>query len=176
MVKVDQIHMMALVERWLPVTCAFHLPMGEIGMPPIDFYMMMGLPMGGTPPLPTDELDLEVVRRCIESQPIKYYKGTKGVLASWFGTKYVWATDESSEGERDYSPRTFLLTRPVFCAKSDRVYFWSLPMFEHLDRVGSYSWGRSTLGWMYSHMSMVSIGQGSSAFLGLWFLWKVHFF
>lgn len=75
---------------------------------PIGFYMMTGLPMGGTPSLSADELDLEMVMRCIRSQPIEYYKGTKGVLASWFLTKYVWATNKSSEEERDYSTRTFL--------------------------------------------------------------------
>lgn len=38
---------------------------------PIDFYMMIGLPIGGTPPLSIDELDLEMVRKCIGSQPIE---------------------------------------------------------------------------------------------------------
>lgn len=47
------------------MTYTFHLPMGEIGMPPIDFYMMTGLPMGGTPPILIDELNLEMVMRCV---------------------------------------------------------------------------------------------------------------
>lgn len=87
--KADRVLMTTLAERWSPVTCAFHLPMGEIGMPPVDFYKMTGLPIGGTPSLLPDELDLKMVRRCIESQAIGYYKGIKGALASWFKTKYV---------------------------------------------------------------------------------------
>ncbi len=53
----------------------FSFAHGEIGMPPIDFYMMMGLPMGGTPPLSTDELDLEMVRRCIEASAHRVLQG-----------------------------------------------------------------------------------------------------
>lgn len=64
------------------MTCTFHFSMGKIKMPPIDFYMMTGLRMSGTPPLSIDDLDLEMVRRCIGPQPIEYYKGTKGILAS----------------------------------------------------------------------------------------------
>lgn len=30
-----------------------------------------------------------MVKGCIEPQPIEYYKGAKGVLASYFETKYV---------------------------------------------------------------------------------------
>lgn len=108
------------------MTHNFLLPMGEIRMPPIDFYMMTGLSMGDTPPLLTDELILQKVRRCIRPQPIEYYKETKGVQASWFKTKYVWATYESSEEERDYSTLTFLIYMPTrlgFCVKSDRVCF-----------------------------------------------------
>lgn len=75
-------------------------------------------------------------------QPIEYYKGTKGILASWFKTQYACATDKNSKKERDYSTRTFLLymlTRSVFYVKSDRVYFWLLPALEDLDRVRSYN-------------------------------------
>lgn len=64
------------------MTCTFHLPLEEIGIPPIDFYMMAGLLIGDTPPLSTNELDLKMMRKCIGPQPIEYYKGTKGVLAS----------------------------------------------------------------------------------------------
>lgn len=64
------------------MTYTSHLPMGEIRMPPIDFYMMMGLPTDGALPLSTDEFEFKTVKRCIEPQPIEYYKGTKRVLAS----------------------------------------------------------------------------------------------
>lgn len=62
MLNADWTLMMALAERWSPMTYTFHLPMGEIGMPPIDFFMMMRLPMGGTPLLSIDELNLEMHR------------------------------------------------------------------------------------------------------------------
>lgn len=87
--KADRALMMALAERWSPVTYTFHFPIGDIGMPLIDFYMITGLFMDDTPPLSTDELDLEMVRSCIGPQPIECYKGIKGVLASCFETKYV---------------------------------------------------------------------------------------
>lgn len=107
--KADRVLMTTLVKRWSPVTYAFHLPMVDMGMSPIDFYMMTGLSIGGTPSLSTDELDLDMVRRFMGSLLIEIYKGTKVILASWFETKYVWATDESSEEERDYFAQTFLI-------------------------------------------------------------------
>ena len=63
--KADRVLITALTERWSPMTCTFHFPPSEIGMPPIDFYMM--LPIGGTPSLLTNELDLDMVRRCLGS-------------------------------------------------------------------------------------------------------------
>lgn len=93
MLKIDKALMMAPVERWLFVTRTFHLPMGEIGMLPIDFYMMIDLSMDGTLPPTTDNFDVELVARCTGPQPVEYYKGTKGVLPSWFEKKYVWATN-----------------------------------------------------------------------------------
>ena len=46
LLKVDKTLLMALVERWSSITYTFHLPMGEIGLTPTDFYIMTRLPMG----------------------------------------------------------------------------------------------------------------------------------
>lgn len=59
MLKADKALMMALAERWSPITRTFNLPMGEIGIPPIDFYMMIGLSMDNVPPPTTDDFDTE---------------------------------------------------------------------------------------------------------------------
>lgn len=40
LLKADKALMMALAERWSLITCTFYLPMGEIGLRPIDFYMI----------------------------------------------------------------------------------------------------------------------------------------
>lgn len=53
--KADKSLLMALAERWSPMTRTFHLPMREIGLPQmrkiglpqIDIYMMTGLSMDG---------------------------------------------------------------------------------------------------------------------------------
>lgn len=45
-----------------------------------------------------------------------------------------------------------MLTRSIFCRKSDRVYFHLLPALEDLDLVATWSWGRSALRWMYPNM------------------------
>lgn len=50
MVLADKALLMALAKRWSPIMQTFHLPMEEIEVPPIDFYMMMGLSMDGMPP------------------------------------------------------------------------------------------------------------------------------
>lgn len=100
--------------------------MGEIGIPPVDFLMMIGLSMDGTPPPSTDDDNVEFVTSCLGPQLVEYYKGTKGVLTSWFEKNYKWATNESTETEIDYSTHAFLiymLTRSIFYRKSDRVFF-----------------------------------------------------
>lgn len=50
LLKVNEALLMALAERWTPITHTFHLPMEEIGLTPTDFYMMTRLSMGGDPP------------------------------------------------------------------------------------------------------------------------------
>lgn len=55
--KVDKDLLMALSERWSSITQTFHLPMGEIGMPLVDFFMMTSLSMDDTPPPSTNEVD-----------------------------------------------------------------------------------------------------------------------
>lgn len=50
LLKVDKALLMALAKRWSPITHTFHLPMGEIGVTLMDFYMMTRLPVGGAPP------------------------------------------------------------------------------------------------------------------------------
>lgn len=87
--QADKALLMALTKRWSPVTCTFQLPMGEIGMPPINFFMMMGLSMDSMPPLSSDDFDPTLATQCIGPQPVTYYKGTKGVLPSWFENDYV---------------------------------------------------------------------------------------
>lgn len=176
MLKANKALMMALVERWSLITQTFHLPMGENDMLFIDFYMMTDLSIDGTPPITTNDFDAKLVARCIGPQPMEYYKGVKGVLASWFEKKYVLATNQSTLAGIDFSTHTFLiyiLTHSIFCRKSDRVYFHLLPSLDDLGIVGTYSWGRSALGWMYTNMSEVSVGQGPHSFLGLYFLWEV---
>lgn len=67
LLKANKALLMALVERWSLITRTFHLPMGEIGLTPIDFYMMTKLPMGSEPPpyeiTPSDDL----IRKCLGS-------------------------------------------------------------------------------------------------------------
>lgn len=178
MLQVDKSLLMALVEGQSPTTHTFHLLMGEIGIPLIDFFMMTGLSMDGTPPPSSEDFDLALVARCIEPQSVTYYKGMKGILPSWFQTDYVQATDQSFLLEIAFSTRTFLiymLTLSIFCMKSDQVYFYLLLALEDLDLVATHSWGRFALGWMYSNMSEISSGQSPHAFVGLYFLWDVLF-
>lgn len=146
MMRADEALLMAFTERWSPITRTFHLLAGEISVPPIDFYIMMGLSMDGTPLPSLEDFDPTLVARCIRPQPVVYCKGTKGVLPSWFKEEYVWATNASSYMEKAQSTRAFLfymLTRSIFYRKSDRVYFYLLPALENLSLVAAPSWGRS---------------------------------
>lgn len=159
--QADRALLMALTESWSPITCTFHLLMGEIGMPPIDFFMMTGLSMDGMPSPSLDDFNLALVARCIRPQPLAYYKGTKGAFPSWFEKDYVWATHQSTLEEIAFSTRAFLvymLTRSIFCRKIDMIYFHLLPVLEELDLVATCNWGRFALGWMYCNISEISAG------------------
>lgn len=142
MVSTNKALLNALVERWSPITQTFHLLVGEIGVSPIDLYMMTGLAMDGTPPPSLEEFDLAFVAHYIGPQSIAYYKGTNGVLTSWFENDYVWAMDVSLDKEKAYSTWVFLLymlTRSIFYGKSDKVYFHILPALEDLTLVVTWT-------------------------------------
>lgn len=114
----------------------------EIGVPSIDFYMMIRLSMDGTPPPNLEDFNAKLKARCIGPQPVVYYKGTKGVPPSWFENGKVWATDASMPTKKAISTRAFLLymlTHSIFCGKSDRVYFYLLSTLEDLDLVATQS-------------------------------------
>lgn len=130
MVPADKALLMAFAERWSPITWTFHLLIAEIRMTPMNFFMMTGLSMGGTPPPSLEDFDPALVAHCIGPQLVVYYKGTKGVLPSWFEEEYVWATDASSEVEQAQSTWAFLLymlTQLIFCGKSDKVSTYCRP-------------------------------------------------
>lgn len=65
MVSADKALLMALVERWSPITQTFHLLAEEIGVPPIDLFMMTGLAMDGARPPSSEEFNAELVAHCI---------------------------------------------------------------------------------------------------------------
>lgn len=89
MLPADKALLMALAERWSPITQTFHLSVGEIGVPPINFFMMIELSVASTPPPNLEDFDRALVARCIGTQNVVYYKGTKGVLLSWFKKDYI---------------------------------------------------------------------------------------
>ena len=153
--------LMALTERWSTNTWNFHLPVGEIRVPPIDFFMMTRLSMDGTHPQSLEDFDADLITRCIGTQSVVYYKGMKGVLPLWFENEYIWAINVSTLAEKAFSTWAFLLymlTRSIFYGKSDRVYFYFLPALKDLDLVATQSWGRSALRWMYLNMSEILAG------------------
>jgi len=47
--EVDHALIMALVERWCPETCMFHLPHGEMGITLQDIEVMLGILVDGLP-------------------------------------------------------------------------------------------------------------------------------
>lgn len=65
-----------------------------------------------------------------------YYKGTKGVLPSWFENDYICTRNTSTPAEKAFSTRAFLLymlTYLIFYRNTNRVYFYLLTALEDLD-------------------------------------------
>lgn len=67
MLPANKALLIALAKRWSPITRTFHLSVGKIGVPLIDFYMMTGLSTDGTPPPSSEDFDAELVARYIGS-------------------------------------------------------------------------------------------------------------
>lgn len=93
LLKADKALLMALVERWSPITHTFHLPMGEIGVTPKGFYMVTRLPMGGAPPPYEVMPSIDMIRKCLGPQPLHFNRGFRGILPSWFEKEYIWAIE-----------------------------------------------------------------------------------
>lgn len=74
----DKALLMALMKRWSPITQTFHLPMGEIGVPPIELFMMTGFSMGGTPPPSSEDFDPASVAHCIKTLARAILQGHQG--------------------------------------------------------------------------------------------------
>lgn len=132
--------------------------------------------MGGAPPPYEVMPSTDIIRGCLGPQLLHFDQGFRGILPSWFEKEYIWAMEQSLDVEVDYSIWAFLsymFTRSVFNAKSDRVFLNFLPALEDVSRVRTYGWDRSALGWMYSNMGEVANGE-NTMFLGLHFFWEVR--
>ncbi|XP_043687450.1 protein MAIN-LIKE 2-like [Telopea speciosissima] len=151
--ELDSLTVRALVERWWPSTHTFDLPLGEVTITPLDFYMIMGLPFGGAPVTlaPADRVDrftywgrmtgLTVTQRGLPATAMRRHWKEKGL------------TDQSPSEEHDQMARCFLLYLLAEVVFSDMIGTVTVNLafcrfLEDFDAAAELDWGGSA----YAHL------------------------
>ncbi|KAL4337028.1 hypothetical protein AHAS_Ahas12G0069200 [Arachis hypogaea] len=189
--KLDEPLISAFVERWRPETHTFHMPFGECTVTLQDVSYQLGLPIDG-----------EAVSGCLsdfeqlmeggkpswtwfqelfgELPPVKCINKFT-VTYKWFQTRFEVLPDNASEDTVRMYARAYimvLLSSQLFGDKSGtRVHIRWLPFVARLEELGRYSWGSSTLAWLYrclcrvANRNVVKLA-GPLTLLQSWIFWR----
>lgn len=136
----------AVAERWNGDTNTFHLPFGEATITPMDFFMLTGLPMDGTPVVTQKTPDDDRIHELIGDLP---HRSSNTAYIRWIIENFKGSVI-STQKERVQHARAFiwaLLGGVILCNGSDRVqlcYLELLAEFPH----NRYDWG----GAAYAHL------------------------
>ncbi|RYR74165.1 serine/threonine-protein phosphatase 7 long form homolog isoform X1 [Arachis hypogaea] len=189
--KLDEPLISAFVERWRPETHTFHMPFGECTVTLQDVSYQLGLPIdgeavsgclsdfeqlmeGGKPAWTWfQELFGELPpAKCINKFTVTY---------KWFQTRFEVLPDNASEDTVRMYARAYimvLLSSQLFGDKSGtRVHIRWLPFVARLEELGRYSWGSSTLAWLYrclcrvANRNVVKLA-GPLTLLQSWIFWR----
>ncbi|XP_026417221.1 protein MAIN-LIKE 2-like [Papaver somniferum] len=162
-------------ERWWKKTRTFHFREFEIGLTPLDFFRLTGIPIGGGKPIP--ELPKETMTpQELEAMDARYFCGVLDVMvqrknqrlktgdydskASTMRVSHLANYIRSRENLdntaiADELTRIFLLWcigAFLFADCSLRVDKRWCVVLDNLDVVGSYDWGTLALGVLYKHL------------------------
>ncbi|CAN1182135.1 Serine/threonine-protein phosphatase 7 long form homolog [Linum perenne] len=147
----------ALVERWRPETNTFHLYHGEatITCTMEDVHFITGLTVDGpavtsATPIPTDVAPLcEYVEKLLGKKPQTSDLNSGRIKMTWLRENFAYREgairDDDIETKHQYC-RAYILDFFGSCIFTDRsgayAHLFYLPLFEDLNRLGEYAWGR----------------------------------
>ncbi|XP_043693041.1 protein MAINTENANCE OF MERISTEMS-like [Telopea speciosissima] len=141
----------ALAERWWPTTHTYHLPMGEMTITPLCYFLYTGLSFGGEAVVGHPggwTFDDQELMRLLGSIPSESYTAVQWFYREW-DEKMV--TDSSSREELDQQARCFilyLLGNTLFSTSRMTIHISMVWYLKDLLRVKKFDW----VGVGYAHM------------------------
>ncbi|XXG63506.1 hypothetical protein AAC387_Pa05g1681 [Persea americana] len=136
----------AIVERWKGETNTFHLPFGEATITPMDFFMLTGLPMDGSPVTFNKIPDDNRIRELIGDLP---RRRCNTLYIRWI-IKNFQSGIIKTDKERLQHARAFILALlggVILCNGSDCVHVGYLELLVEFPQ-NKYDWG----GAAYAHL------------------------
>ncbi|KAF8395605.1 hypothetical protein HHK36_019555 [Tetracentron sinense] len=173
----------ALCERWFGDTNTFHFPCCELAITPLDFVMLMGIPIVGEviPPLSVISMDQVAALMGVSSATIASDSGWEAgkVKLSWLASilgKVAMAVIDLNSPAFTNILRVFLLFILGSCFfMTDRscVETSFLSLIDPIDRFDTFDWGGAIYASILAGLCRVSRGGGRSArffypFLEMW--------
>lgn len=157
--RVDKRLITAFVERWYEETCTFHMPFGEMTITLDDVHSILHVPVSGrfipfTPMEKPQAVDLVVellgMERVDAQREIKSGQVRFAYLELWL--KRCIRSAMYAEATRTFL--LYLVGTTLFINKSvDKVYVHYLEAMRNLEEVNQYSWGASSLAYLYQQLA-----------------------
>ncbi|KAE9621494.1 hypothetical protein Lal_00033000 [Lupinus albus] len=151
----------ALVERWRPETCTFHLPYGECTITLEDVALQLGIPVDGHALTGIIAEDWSIVcQELLGAVPPKNAWGGEGVALSWFANRFENLPINAPHNVVQQYTRAYIMRLIGSLLLPDKrgthVHLMYLPLLKNLSSVGHYSWGSGVLACLYREMCHAS--------------------
>ena len=153
-IQLDWALITAFVERWRRETHTFHLPQGEMTITLQDVGVMLGLPVDGQPVVGSTNINWHILCGKLlgrTPRPIKL-KGAR-LSMPWLNDVFGVLPDDVTVQQYARAYILEMIGGSIFADKSgNRVHLQWLGLLRDFDIAGSYSWGSTTLAWLYREL------------------------
>ena len=149
-----------LGERWWDVTSSFHLSMGEMTLTPLDFAVLTGIHVGGTP-ISIDRrvtITAEGVRAAL-GHDFTTFRGETiavGDLHSYLKGMPREITDHTIARRYARCMILMLIGDTIAADQATTVHLWWLPYLRDFSTARHFDWGGYALAALYRSMSLFS--------------------
>ena len=170
---VDRCLVEALSERWWPTTHSFHFPDFELGLTPLDFYMLTGIEVGRPDrvPVPFDSAYEEFQSYSIYLPDMAEDLVTGGAVTLTTLQQYI---VDHMASEEMHTPviRAFLLYlfgSTFFSNNKGTIRLGFLAGLLDVDALHIYDYGTAILGYLYVALDTYAV-QRSRQLYGFWYI------
>ncbi|XP_043693064.1 protein MAIN-LIKE 1-like [Telopea speciosissima] len=159
--KLDTPVVHALADHWWPSTHTFPLPVGEVTITPLDFFMITGIPFSRRPISLTPSIQMKSIG---EISDLLGFKVTSSVILLTI-LKKEWDNrvidDNSPEELLDQAAWSFLLylvSIVLFCEGQGRTNTFLACFFENFEETESFEWGGSAYAHFLKMLDRIAFG------------------